>query len=338
MSSKRIGRQSVKFENPPVITASACVGGKLEGEGPLASHFDYISDDAYFGQKSWEDAESQMLKQTFELALKKNRITQDDLDYLYAGDLLNQCVSSAFALKESGAPFFGLFGACSTSSEALSLAAMSIDGGYARSACALTSSHFCTAERQFRTPLAYGGTMTPTAQRTVTAAGAFILEAEGTGPKITHITTGKIVDAGVTDAANMGAAMAPAAVETLCTHFSETGRDPGYYDFIVTGDLAQVGFDLLCSLTADCGYDIAPRASDCGLLIFDREKQNVKAGGSGCGCSASVLAGYLLEKMKSGEINKLLFAPTGALMSPTTSQQGKSVLGICHAVAIENEV
>lgn len=338
MANKRIGRQTVKLESPPYITVSAAVGGKKEGEGPLSAYYDFLSEDAYFGKKDWEEAESDMLRRCFDLLMTKGKTSPEDIDCIYSGDLLNQCVASAFALKDSQIPFFGLYGACSTMAESLSLGAMTIDGGFASRVCALTSSHFCTAERQFRLPLSYGGQQTPTAQWTATAAGALLLEASGTGPRVTHVTTGKVVDGGISDAANMGAAMAPSAVETLCTHFAETGRSPDYYDFIVTGDLGYIGFDILTELCASCGYDLAPRASDCGILIFDREKQGVKAGGSGCGCSASVLAGYLLSKMRSGEINRLLFAATGALMSTTTSLQGKSVLGICHAVAIENGV
>lgn len=337
MNSKRVGCQTVKMDNPPVIIASGAVGGKKEGEGPLARYFDYLSEDSYFGTKSWEDAESEMLKKCFDLTLKKVSLSGSDLDYIFSGDLLNQCVGSAFAVKDCQIPFFGLFGACSTMAESLALAAMAIDGGYAEKAGALTSSHFCSAERQFRLPLCYGGPTPPTAQWTATAAGAIVLASQGTDPRITHITTGKIIDGGITDASNMGSAMAPAAVETICTHFADTGRAPDYYDFIVSGDLGQIGFEILTELCKSCGYDIAPRASDCGLLIFDRSSQGVNAGASGCGCSASVLAGYLLDKMRKGEINRLLFAATGALMSPTTSLQGKSVLGICHAVAIENQ-
>lgn len=338
MKNKHVGTQTIKFETPPVIIGSGAVGGKYEGEGPLANYYDYLCEDSYFGAKSWEDAESAMLEKCFALTLQKLNLTAEDLDYMYSGDLLNQCVGSAFAVKDSQVPYFGLYGACSTMSESLTLAAMTIDGGYADKVCALTSSHFCSAERQFRQPLCYGGQMTPTAQRTATASGAVIVASSGQGPHITHATVGKITDGGICDAANMGAAMAPAAVETICTHFADTGRRPDYYDLIVTGDLGLVGFDILSELTKNCGYDIEPRGTDCGLLIYDRNRQDVKSGGSGCGCSASVLAGYLLDRMRRGEINKLLFCATGALMSPTTSLQGKSVLGVCHAVAIENEV
>ena len=337
METKRIGKQTVKLINSPSILNYAAVGGSMEGQGPLAASYDYLSEDSYFGAKSWESAESAMLKKCFDLVVSKSGISADVLDYIFAGDLLNQCVGSEFAIKDSGVPLFGLYGACSTMAESLSLAAMIIDGGFANTVCAMTSSHFCSAERQFRFPLAYGGQRTPTAQWTATAAGALIIGAEGTGPYITHITTGKIVDAGICDAANMGSAMAPAALETICTHLADTGRDEHYYDMIVTGDLGLVGHQIMLELALSNGFDLSAVSNDCGMMIYDREKQDVHAGGSGCGCSASVLAGYLLPKMRSGEIKRILFAATGALMSPTTSQQGESILGICHAVAIENE-
>lgn len=333
-----MGERSIKPENPPVITASAAVGGKKEGEGPLRDYFDLICNDAYFGKKSWEDAESEMLRRCMELALEKLGLSSDDPELIFSGDLLNQCVSSAFAVNGCSASYIGLYGACSTMAESLALAVMAIDGGFARRVCALTSSHFCSAERQFRLPLCYGGQLTPTAQRTATAAGALVLEEKGKGPHVTGLTLGRIVDAGIKDAANMGAAMAPAALETLCTHFADTGRGPEYYDLIVTGDLGFVGSTILKEMAAEKGFDLAPVYNDCGLMIYDRVSQKVKSGGSGCGCSASVLAGCLLERMRKGEINRLLFAATGALMSPTTSLQGKSVMGISHAVAIENEV
>lgn len=336
MNSKRIGKQTVRLANSPCIAHFASVGGKLEGDGPLASSFDYLSDDSYFGVKSWESAESTMLKKCFDLVITKAGITAEALDYIFSGDLLNQCVGSEYAVKDSGVPLFGLYGACSTMAESLALGAMIVDGSFADKVCAMTSSHFCSAERQFRLPLTYGGQRTPTAQWTATAAGALIINNDGTGPFVTHVTTGRIVDAGICDAANMGSAMAPAALETILTHFADTGRDPGYYDLIVTGDLGIIGHQILLELSQSNGIDLSPNCTDCGILIYDREKQDVHAGGSGCGCSASVLAGYLLPKMRNGEIKKLLFAATGALMSPTTALQGESILGICHAVAIEN--
>lgn len=335
MSSKKLGTQTVKLDNPPSIAAGACVAGKKEGEGPLKGYFDYISDDSYFGEESWEKAESAMLKQCFSLVCDKAKIAPSDIEYILSGDLLNQCTGSAFALRDSGIPYWGLYGACSTMAESLALAAMLLDGGYCDTACAITSSHFCSAERQFRFPLEYGGQRTPSAQWTVTGAGGIILRSMGPAPYITHVTTGRIVDAGITDANNMGAAMAPAAYETLSAHFADTGRGPDYYDAIVTGDLGKIGHEILRELFLKDGLDLGPRCMDCGLLIYSLDSQDVHAGGSGCGCSASVLAGHLLSGVTDGRWPKLLFAATGALMSTTTSQQGESIPGICHAVAIE---
>jgi len=335
MGNKRMGQQTIRLERPPSVAAGACVVGKKEGQGPLRDWFDYISEDAYFGEKSWEKAESTMLSRCFALACDKAKTPPSDVQYIFSGDLLNQCTGSAFALRDSNVPFFGLYGACSTMAEALSLAAMAVDGGYADTVGAMTCSHFCSAERQFRLPLEYGGQRTPTAQWTVTGAGALILRAEGPGPYVTHITTGRIVDAGVTDAANMGAAMAPAAYETLRAHFADTARRPSDYAAIVTGDLGQVGHDILCDLFRSDGVDLGPACTDCGLLIFARSAQDVHAGGSGCGCSASVLAGHILRQLTEGIWPRVLFAATGALMSPTSSLQGESIPGICHAVALD---
>lgn len=333
---KKTGKQSVTFTSPPVISASAAVVGQKEGQGPLSPYFDAVSEDQYFGEKTWEKAESTMLSQCFVLCCDKAGISTDSIDYVFSGDLLNQCIASTFAMKDCGIPFFGLYGACSTMGESMSLAAMLIDGGYADTVCALTGSHFCSSERQYRFPLEYGGLRTPTAQWTVTGAGAVLLRSHGSGPRITAVTTGAIVDAGIKDANNMGSAMAPAAYETLKAHFSDLGRSPDYYDLIVTGDLGAIGHDTLEDLFRHDGETLGASYSDCGLLIFDREAQDVHAGGSGCGCSASVFASYILDGMAHGRWNRVLFAPTGALMSPTSSQQGGSIPGICHALAIEN--
>ncbi len=338
MSKKRIGLQTVAFDKPPAIIGHACVVGKKEGEGPLRDSFDYIGQDSYFGEKSWEKAESEMQKRSFATACKKAGISSADIDYLFAGDLLNQCIASSFSMREFDIPFFGLYGACSTMAESLSLAALTIDGGFAETAAALTSSHFCTAERQFRFPLEYGGQRTPTAQWTATASGCAILSDHGNGPHITHITTGKIVDAGITDMNNMGAAMAPAAYDTLKRHFSDTGRDPEFYDLIVTGDLGYIGHSIVLDFFRDDGIDLNANYNDCGLMLFDRNTQDVHAGGSGCGCSAAVLCGHLLNAVESGRYNNILFAATGALMSSVSAGQGESIPGICHAVAITREV
>lgn len=332
---KRRGKQTVALSAPPVVAGYASVVGSKEGDGPLRELFDYISNDAHFGQKSWEKAESTMLGKCFSLACDKAGVAPGELDYIFSGDLLNQCTGSAFAMRDTAVPYFGLYGACSTMAESLSLAALAVDGGYAERVCAATSSHFCSAERQFRLPLSYGGQRTPTAQWTVTGAGAVVLQSGGSGIRVTHVTTGKIVDAGITDANNMGAAMAPAAYETLLQHFADTGRAPDYYDLIVTGDLGRVGHEIVRDLFARDGIDIGPAYTDCGILIFSNEAQDTHAGGSGCGCSASVLCSQLLGGLEQGRWHKLLFAATGALMSPTTSMQGESIPGICHAVAFE---
>lgn len=335
MSGKQIGEQTVQLQEPPVIAAGAAVVGKKEGEGPLSERFDAISRDSYFGQKSWEKAESTMLRQCFELACDKAGIAPSELQYILAGDLLDQCTGSSFAVRDSNVPFFGLYGACSTMGESLSLGAMLIDGGFADMVCAMTSSHFCSAERQFRLPLEYGGQRTPTAQWTVTGAGALILKRGGSGPCVTHVTTGRIVDAGITDANNMGAAMAPAACDTLMAHFKDTGRIPDYYDAVITGDLGNFGHKLLVELMRDEGCEFSNIFTDCGMLIFNCKEQDVHSGGSGCGCAAGVFAGHILKCMQEGVWKRVLFAPTGALMSPTSSMQGESIPGICHAVAVE---
>lgn len=337
METKRLGKQTVRLSQQPCIAAHACVGGRKEGEGPLRRSFDYLSKDSRFGEKSWEKAESAMLKMCYALACDKAKIPPSDVEYVLSGDLLNQCAGSAYAMRDCGSPYFGLYGACSTMAESLSLAAILIDGGFCDIAAAATSSHFCSAERQYRYPLQYGNQRPPTAQWTVTGAGAAIVKSEGNGPYITRITTGVITDAGITDMTDMGSAMAPAAYATLTAHFAETGREPDYYDAIVTGDLGVVGSDILRELFRMDGVELGVRYMDCGRLIYFIDGQDAHAGGSGCGCSASVLCGHFLNGMAEHKWNKLLFAATGAMMSPTTNQQGETIPAICHAVAIENE-
>lgn len=337
MCAKRLGRATLELTRAPGVLASASVVGKKEGDGPLKRSFDCISEDAYFGERSWEKAESALLKKCFDLVCGKAGVAPGDLDYVLSGDLLNQCAGSAYALRDSGAPYLGLYGACSTMAEALALASILIDGGAGKKVTALTSSHFCSAERQFRFPLEYGSVRTPVSQWTVTGAGALILAGDAPAPYITRVTTGKIVDLGVTDASNMGAAMAPAACDTLERHFADTGRSPDYYDAIITGDLGITGGKILTELLSLDGISLGARYFDCGGMIYDAKRQGVCSGGSGCGCSASVLAGYVLDNIRSGGWKKVLFAATGALMSPTTSQQGESIPGICHAVAFETE-
>ena len=333
MSSK-LGKYTYRMDNPPSVLAYAAIGSKKESEGPLASYFDIINEDTTFGEKSWEKAESRLQKDAVNKALSKIQLSTGDIDCVFAGDLLNQCIGSSFAARGQDIPFFGLYGACSTMGEGLALASMTLDGGFGEWAAVVVSSHFCTAERQYRTPLEYGGQRTPTAQWTVTGAGAAILAREGPGPYVTHCTLGKITDKGITDTNNMGAAMAPAAYATLTAHFQDTGRGPDYYDLIVTGDLGKLGRELLLELFRQDGVDLSTNHNDCGLMIFDLENQDVHCGGSGCGCSASVLTGYLLNGMREGRWKNILFCPTGALHSPTSAFQGESVPGICHAIAI----
>lgn len=334
MNNKRCGRQTVRLTSPPFVTASAAIVGQKEGSGPLKDRFDQIELDAYFAQKTWEKGESSMFERCLTLACQKIQLQPDQLDFIFSGDLQNQCAGAAYAMRSTNAPYFGLYGACSTMAESIALAAMMIDGGFAHSCAAMTGSHFCTAERQYRFPLGYGGVRTPTAQWTVTGAGSVILSDKGAGPQVTAITIGKIVDLGVKDISNMGAAMAPAAYDTLKTHFSDTGRSPEDYDLIVTGDLGHLGHSIVTELFQRDGIQLR-NYDDCGRIIFDREHQDVHAGGSGCGCSAVVLAGHLLKQMQEGTLHKLLFAATGALMSPTTSMQQETIPGICHAVSIE---
>ena len=334
MPTQRMGAQTVALRDPPSVLSYACVGGKFEKQGPLGNCFDLLEEDSFFGEKTWEKAESAMQKMALNKALEKGGLTAGQLNYVCAGDLLNQCIGSAFGLRGAEIPFLGLYGACSTMGEGLSLAAMLIDGGFAGMAAAMTSSHFCTAERQYRMPMPYGSQRTPTAQWTATAAGCTILGAEGPGPYLTHITTGKIVDKGITDANNMGAAMAPAAYDTLSAFFRETGTGPRDYDLILTGDLGALGHSIVLDFFRRDGLDLAGNYQDCGLLLYDREGQDMHAGASGCGCSAAVLNGYVLPGLREGRWRKVLFAPTGALLSPTSSFQGESIPGICHAVCL----
>ena len=334
MESKKQGRQTLALARPPAVAGYASIAGKKEGEGPLAGSFDLVSQDDTFGEKSWEKAESAMQRLALARALDKAGLPLSRLDAVLAGDLLNQCIATAFALRGQEVPFLGLYGACSTMAEGLGLAAMLLDGGFGDHAAALTSSHFCSAVRQYRPPLEYGGQRSPTAQWTVTVAGCVVLAREGAGPRVTHVTLGKIADKGIKDAANMGAAMAPAACDTIAAHFRDTGRRPSDYDLVLTGDLGSLGLEILGELLRREGLEV-PNLADCGVLIYDAGAQDVHCGGSGCGCSAAVLAGYLLNGMGQGRWRRLLFCGTGALLSPTSTQQGESIPAICHAVALE---
>ena len=334
--ARKLGQQTIVPDQSITVLSAGCAVGKKEGEGPLRQYFDHIDTDDTFGQDSWENAEIAMQKRALSQALDKAALTAGQLDWLFAGDLLNQCVCSSFAARNLSLPFFGLYGACSTMGEGLCLSSLVLDGGGGQRAAVLSSSHFCSAERQYRTPLEYGCQRTPTAQWTVTGSGAVILSRGGTGPRITHITPGKIVDKGIRDTNNMGAAMAPAAWDTIRTHLNDTGRAPGFYDLIVTGDLGRLGSELLKELARRDGVTL-DRHADCGLLIFEPNSQDVHCGGSGCGCCASVLASFLLPGLREGKWKNILFCPTGALHSPTTAFQGESIPGISHAVAISAE-
>ncbi|GAW91354.1 stage V sporulation protein AD [Calderihabitans maritimus] len=331
---KRVGQRTVQFSNPPCIISTATIVGPKEGEGPLAHTFDKVMEDTYYGQKSWEKAESKILEESVQMALQKVNLSLQDIDYLLAGDLINQIICCNFAARTLGIPFFGLYGACSTMYEGLALGAMLIDGGFASKVVAATCSHHNTSERQYRYPTELGSQRPMTAQWTITGAGAFVLASEGTGPRITHATVGKVVDAGVKDPFDMGAAMAPAALDTLVNHFKDTGRGPQDYDLIVTGDLASVGRSVLIQLAQQQGYDLSQNYTDCGVLIFD-PSQDTHAGGSGCACIAVVTGGYILNQMKAGKLRRILGIATGALLSPLSVQQGESIPGIAHAVAIE---
>lgn len=333
--AKRLGRRTIALEHPVGIAAYAAVVGQKEGEGPLQGTFDLVSADAHFGAKTWELAESAMQRTAIQTAIAKAGMRPADLDLVLAGDLLNQCIGSSMASVESELPFLGLYGACSTMAEGLAVGSCLADGGAARRLCAAASSHFCAAERQYRFPLAYGGQRTPTAQWTATAAGAVVLDHALNAPiRVTHVIFGQMVDLNVTDANNMGAAMAPAAYDTLSHLFRDTNTTPADYDRILTGDLARVGSDLLRELFERDGVDLGDTYEDCGVLLYSVD-QDVHAGGSGCGCSAAVLCGDILDRMARGALKRVIFAGTGALMSPTSVQQGQGIAGICHAVILE---
>ncbi len=335
MTKLQCGKQSFRFEKPVYITNWASVAGKKESEGPLSKYFDIAQTDSYFGQKSWETAENQIQQLTLDTLIKKANIRREDIGILFSGDLLNQCIGSSFPLRNTKIPHIGLYGACSTMAESLMMASMAVGGGFTDNAIAMTSSHFASSERQYRFPLGYGGQRTPTAQWTVTGAGAALLSLQGNGPKITGCTVGTVEDWGIQDANNMGAAMAPAALATIRTHFQDFQTKPEDYDLIVTGDLGQLGKEVLLTLSQKENLGIGGKLADCGTLVFDILEQDVHAGGSGCGCSAITLCGYLLDKLNKKKLRKILFCGTGALLSPTSSQQGLPIPGICHAIVIE---
>lgn len=363
------GKSSIQFEHPPLITSMASIVGQTEGEGPLASFFDRVEPDPMFGQKSWEEAESELQRQTLQKCLEKAGRQAEDVRYLFAGDLLGQIVATSFGVESFDIPFFGLYGACSTMGEAMMLGAMTAGGGYAERVLALASSHFASAERQFRFPLAYGNQRPQSTTWTVTGCGCVMIEGkesverksgcktkEDTSessqdagrekaacetahpsflPCISAVTPGKIVDMQVRDSMNMGAAMAVAAVDTILQNFRDLNRKPSDYDRIITGDLGIVGQEILLDFMREAGQDISGIHMDCGIEMFDPKTQDTHSGGSGCGCSATVLCAYILPKIRTGEWKRVLFVPTGALLSQISFNEGQNVPGIAHGVVIE---
>lgn len=329
------GHQSWLFESRPAILASAAVGGPFEAEGALARDFDILHEDIWLGQDSFEKAEKKMLEQACEKAIDKAGIKKEDIQFFISGDLMDQIISSSFTARTLGTPFLGIFGACSSSMEGLALAAQLIDSRAARYVLAAASSHNSSVEKQFRYPTEYGAQKPPTAQWTVTGAGAALLAREGEGPRISSATIGRVVDMGISDPYNMGSAMVPAAVDTIEAHFRDLNRDPSYYDLIATGDLGYIGHKIAADLLKKHGQGIPDKIfTDCGILIY-KEDQPVMAGGSGCGCSATVSYGHFLKQMQQGKLKKILIVATGALLSPLSYQQKESIPGIAHAVSIE---
>lgn len=334
MKNQGCGKHSFVLEDPPVITAWASVAGKKESEGPLSNTFNLTKQDSYFGEKTWEQAEKKMQQLALEELSKKAGVCKRDFGLVFSGDLLNQCIGSSFTLRNTGIPHIGLYGACSTMSESLLLASMAVGSGFFDNVVAMTSSHFASSERQYRFPLGYGGQRPPTAQWTVTGSGAALVCSSGKGPKITACTIGTVTDLGIKDANNMGPAMAPAALATIKTHFEDLNTSAEDFDLIVTGDLGQLGKEALLTLAQKEGLSLGGKLFDCGTEIFDLLKQDVHCGGSGCGCSAIVLCGHLLDQLNSGKLKRILFCGTGALLSPVSTQQGLPIPGVCHAVSI----
>lgn len=339
MPQHRKGSQSILFHHSPAILSSAAVVGPKEGRGPHGRQFDLVLDDPLYDQESYEQAEHAIFQEACSRCIEKAGLKPKDVQTMLGGDLLNQIMAASLSARELSIPFLGLYGACSTMAESLLLGAILTDGGYASPVLCAAGSHYCTAERQYRFPLEYGNQRTPAAQWTVTGAGACILSENGNGlAKITAATIGKVVDLGIKDANNMGAAMAPAAADTLLSHFNDMGRTPENYDQIITGDLGQVGSDILKELLSKNHYHLAEdQYMDCGLCIYDNS-EDIHAGGSGCGCSASILSAYILPKLKNGDWKRVLFMATGALLSPTTSQQGETIPGVAHALVLEGDI
>lgn len=331
-----VGEQSLVFPNEVFLISSASVVGKKEGEGPLGGAFDMICDDDKFGEDTWEMAESALQKEALALAIGKAGLKPEDIRYLFAGDLLGQNIATSFGLMDYEIPLFGLYGACSTAGESLSLAAMCVGAGYAKTVAALTSSHFASAEKQFRFPLEYANQRPVSATWTVTGSGAFLVSSKKGQARITGITTGKIVDMGIKDSMNMGAAMAPAAADLIAQNLEDFHRKPEDYDKIVTGDLGYVGQEILITLLKEKNIDISGVHEDCGILIYDKDTQGTGSGGSGCGCSAVTLSAHYLPKLCDGSLKRILFVPTGALLSTVSFNEGQNVPGIAHAVVLEH--
>ena len=345
-TDKMKGAQSVWFENPPIVIGTSSVAGKKEGEGPLGAYFDVIEEDPMFGGDTWEDAESKLLLKAAELAIQNAGIMKTSIRYLVGGDLLGQLIATSFGVESLGIPLIGVYGACSTMGESLAIASMVVEGGFGDKVLALTSSHFAGAEKQFRFPLAYGNQRPLAASWTVTGSGGVIVASADTKPKnwdgakirVKGITLGKVVDFGIKDSMNMGACMAPAASATISQNFKDLNVKPDYYDKIITGDLGKVGSDILIDMLKNDGYDISKNHMDCGIEIYDSEVQDTHAGGSGCGCSAITLTGYIMKQLREDKWKRVLFVPTGALLSTVSYNEGQSVPGIAHAVVLENEL
>jgi len=346
-ANQKLGRASVKLERPVYIIGSASIVGTKEGEGPLGLLFDMVGTDDLFGCNTWEEAESSLQKDAVYMALEKAGLHPEDISFLYAGDLLGQSIATSFGIATYEIPLLGVYGACSTCGESMTLGAMCIGGGFADKVMCVTSSHFASAEKEFRFPLEYGNQRPLSASWTVTGSGAFVLssktdgrgdrEADGSArAKIMGMTVGKITDFGLKDSMNMGACMAPAAASTLAQHFIDWNSQPEDYDKIITGDLGYVGQKVLIDLLREKGYDISSQHMDCGIEIFDAKTQDTHAGGSGCGCCAVTLSAYILKQLEEGNWKKVLFCPTGALLSKTSFNEGQSVPGICHALVLEH--
>jgi len=334
--TQMMGQQSIQFDKAVHIISAASVVGKKEGEGPLGNQFDLVCEDPMFGEKNWETAESTIQKEAAQTALGKAKLLPTQIRYLFAGDLLGQLIATSFGVQDMNIPLFGIYGACSTCGESLTLGAMTINAGYADRVMALTSSHFASAEKEFRFPLEYGNQRPLAATWTVTGSGAFVLAEKGGHARISGVTPGKVVDFGVKDSLNMGACMAPAACDTIYQNFMDFNRQPEDYDKIITGDLGYVGQTILVDLLKEKGFDISKVHMDCGIEIYDRETQDTHSGGSGCGCSAVTLAAMILPKLEKGSWKRILFVPTGALLSPVSAHEGETVPGIAHGVVIEH--